>query len=95
MDNYPRTSVIASSLRSSRSIRPASPPAHEPGVLPSWLHDLGANVIITGGMGQRAQQLFAQNGIEVIVGVSCRPVEQVVNDYLQGSLQAGENICDH
>ncbi|NLX14177.1 MAG: ATPase [Phycisphaerales bacterium] len=72
-----------------------TPPAHEPGVLPSWLHDLGATVIIAGGMGQRAQQLFAQNGIEVIVGVSCRPVEQVVNDYLEGALQAGENICDH
>ncbi len=72
-----------------------TPPAHEPGVLPSWLHKLGANVIIAGGMGQRAQQLLTQNGIKVIVGASCRPVEQVINDYLQGTLEADENICDH
>jgi predicted Fe-Mo cluster-binding NifX family protein len=36
------------------------PPPHEPGVLPKWLHDLGTNVIIAGGMGGRALDLFAQ-----------------------------------
>ena len=44
-----------------------TPPPHEPGVLPRWLHQHGATVIIAGGMGQRAQQLFTQNGIKVIV----------------------------
>ena len=71
------------------------PPAHEPGVLPSWLHELGANVIITGGMGQRAQQLFAQNGITVVVGAPAETPEQLASAYLSGTLQAGENICDH
>ena len=28
------------------------PPPHEPGVLPSWLHELGADVIIAGSMGK-------------------------------------------
>jgi len=37
-----------------------TPPAHEPGVLPRWLHENNVNVIIAGGMGQRAQQLFTQ-----------------------------------
>ena len=40
------------------------PPPHEPGVLPKWLHEKGVNVIIAGGMGNRAQGLFAENGIE-------------------------------
>ena len=31
------------------------PPPHEPGVLPKWLSDLGANIIIAGGMGNRDQ----------------------------------------
>ena len=44
------------------------PPPHEPGVLPSWLHSLGANVIIAGGMGGRALSLFEQNGINVVAG---------------------------
>lgn len=72
-----------------------TPPAHEPGVLPRWLGEQGASVIIAGGMGQRAQQLFAQNGIDVVVGASADTPEQIVSAYLDGSLQAGDNICDH
>jgi predicted Fe-Mo cluster-binding NifX family protein len=71
------------------------PPAHEPGVLPAWLHELGANVIITGGMGQRAQQLFAQNGIKVVLGSPAGEAEEVAAAYLNGTLQPGENTCDH
>ena len=43
-------------------------PPHEPGLLPGWLAERGANLIIAGGMGQRAQSLFTQQGIEVVVG---------------------------
>jgi len=70
-------------------------PPHEPGLLPRWLHELGANVIIAGGMGQRAQQLFAQNGIKVVVGAPTDTPEQLAAAYLAETLQAGENICDH
>jgi len=71
------------------------PPAHEPGALPRWLHEQGVNVIIAGGMGQRAQQLFAQNDIEVVVGAPSEAPEDLVSAYLEGSLQAGDNVCDH
>ena len=47
--------------------RSLTPPPHEPGLLPRWLHEQGADVVIAGGMGQRAQQLFAQSGIRVLV----------------------------
>ncbi|MBN2059795.1 MAG: P-loop NTPase [Deltaproteobacteria bacterium] len=72
-----------------------TPPTHEPGVLPRWLHDLGANVIIAGGMGSRAQQLFVENGIRVITGATMDPPESLVNQYLAGLLVTGENACDH
>ena len=72
-----------------------TPPPHEPGVLPSWLHGLGANAIIAGGMGNRAQQLFLENGIKVIVGVAAETPEKLVADHLAGTLQAGTNLCDH
>lgn len=71
------------------------PPPHEPGVLPRWLNELGANVIIAGGMGMRAQQLFAQNGIQVVVGATSSSPEELVKGYLDGSLVTGKNICDH
>jgi len=72
----------------------ASPP-HQPGVLPRWLHEQGVDVIIAGGMGQRAQQLFNQNGIKVVIGARCRPVQETIDDYLKGTLLTGENPCDH
>lgn len=72
-----------------------SPPGHEPGVLPRWLHEQGASVIIASGMGQRAQQLFTQNGITVVVGAPAEKPEQLVSAYLSGTLEAGDNICDH
>jgi len=70
-------------------------PPHQPGLLPPWLAERGVNVIIAGGMGQRAQGLFAQQGIEVVVGAPAETPERLVTDYLAGTLQAGENICDH
>ena len=72
-----------------------TPPAHAPGVLPRWLHGIGVNVIIAGGMGQRAQQLFAQNEIEVVIGAQVGTPEELVAAYLQNTLVTGENICDH
>jgi Mrp family chromosome partitioning ATPase/predicted Fe-Mo cluster-binding NifX family protein len=72
-----------------------TPPPHEPGVLPRWLHEQGANVIIAGGMGQRAQTLFAENGIKVVVGASGDAPEKLAADYLTGTLKAGANVCDH
>jgi predicted Fe-Mo cluster-binding NifX family protein len=72
-----------------------TPPPHEPGVLPRWLHEQGANVIIAGGMGARAQGLFSENGIKVITGASTDTPEAIVNQYLSDSLVTGANICDH
>jgi len=72
-----------------------TPPPHEPGVLPSWLAGLGVNVIIAGGMGQRAKQLFDQNHIEVVVGAPADSPENLIAAYLDKTLPAGENLCDH
>ena len=72
-----------------------TPPAHEPGVLPRWLYEQGADVIIAGGIGERAQQLIRENGIEVIIGAPMDPPESLVNQYLTGTLITGDNVCDH
>lgn len=71
------------------------PPAHQPGVLPQWLSEQKASVIIAGGMGQRAQQLFAQNSIKVVIGASAQSPEELVSAYLENTLETGDNICDH
>jgi predicted Fe-Mo cluster-binding NifX family protein len=71
------------------------PPAHEPGVLPKWLAEQKADFILAGGMGTRAQQLFAQQGIKVAVGAPSLEPEELVKMLLDGSLECGDNICDH
>jgi len=70
-------------------------PPHEPGLLPKWLAERGANLIIAGGMGQRAQSLFLEQGIQVVVGAPSEEPEKLVIDHLSGTLQVGANTCDH
>ena len=69
-------------------------PGHRPGFLPGFLAKHGVSCIIAGGMGQWAQDLFTEQNIETIIGVT-GSVEQVIADYLAGSLQPGESLCDH
>lgn len=70
-------------------------PGHEPGVLPNWLAGLHVELIIASGMGRRAQQLFAQSGIDVVVGAADNNPQELAKQYLAGQLQTGQNICDH
>jgi predicted Fe-Mo cluster-binding NifX family protein len=72
-----------------------NPPGHEPGVLPQWLYEQGADVAIVGGMGERAQSLLREKGIEVIIGAPMDSPETLANQYLSNTLVAGANVCDH
>ena len=72
-----------------------TPPVHEPGVYPQFLAQQGVSVIISGGMGQKAQQLFAQNNIEVCIGVNSGSPKDLVQQFLNNNLQTGQNLCDH
>ena len=71
------------------------PPPHEPGALPPWLAGHGAELVIAGGMGSRAQGLFKSQGIQVLTGAPAAAPEKIVEDYLAGALKTGANICDH
>ncbi len=70
-------------------------PPHEPGVLPAWLAEQGADLVLAGGMGGRAIQLFNHQGVEVIVGVPQLDPESLVRAYIAGEIGAGTNACDH
>lgn len=72
-----------------------TPPPHEPGSHPKFLRDLGCETIIAGGMGVKAQTLFAENNIEVIIGVPDIPLAELVEMYIKSELKSGNNLCDH
>ncbi len=69
-------------------------PGHEPGFLPGYLAERGVNAIVCGGMGPRAQGLFASHGIDVRMGVA-GPVDAVLEQFAAGTLAAGASTCDH
>lgn len=70
-------------------------PPHEPGLLPAWLGERDVNLVITGGMGQKARQLFGEQQIDVIVGAPVATPDKLVEEYLAGTLTSGQNACDH
>jgi Mrp family chromosome partitioning ATPase/predicted Fe-Mo cluster-binding NifX family protein len=67
-------------------------PGHKPGFLPNFLNDMGVNVIISGGMGEGAIDIFHEKGIEVIVGASGN-AKDAVNAYLKGTLKSTGSVC--
>ncbi|HHV39560.1 MAG TPA: dinitrogenase iron-molybdenum cofactor [Tepidimicrobium sp.] len=69
-------------------------PGHKPGFLPQFLHDMGVGVIVSGGMGARAVEIFNENGIEVVIGISGNSAS-AVESYLAGELESTGTICDH
>jgi predicted Fe-Mo cluster-binding NifX family protein len=67
-------------------------PGHQPAFLPNFLAERGVKYIICGGMGNRAQMLFAEKKITPVIGVTGK-IEEVIGKFVQGKLEAGESFC--
>lgn len=68
-------------------------PKHQRGVLPKFLSDNNVDTIAAGGMGQRAQDLFNQKNINVIVGAE-GDLEKTVEKYLNNELVSTDSVCE-
>ncbi len=70
-------------------------PGHRPGFLPNYLNDQGVNVIISGGMGGGAIDIFNGHNIEVVVGAR-GAARAAAEAYLTGELKSTGSVChDH
>jgi predicted Fe-Mo cluster-binding NifX family protein len=67
-------------------------PGHKPGFLPNFLNDMGVCVVISGGMGGGAVDIFNEKGIEVIVGAQ-GDAKAAVLAYLNGALPSTGSVC--
>ena len=76
-------------------IKSITPPEHAPGVIPKWVAEQGASLVVVGGMGQQAISLFQQNGVDVITGAAEKSVEEIIAAYLDGEKIDAGNRCDH
>jgi predicted Fe-Mo cluster-binding NifX family protein len=69
-------------------------PGHQPGFLPEFLGEKGIDLVIAGGMGARAIELFNAKGIKVIIGAAGE-VSKVISDYAGGCLETSGSTCSH
>lgn len=69
-------------------------PGHRPGFLPNWLNDQGVRVIISGGMGGGAIEIFNEKGIEVVTGASGE-AQTAVREWVGGRLKSTGSVCNH
>ncbi|MBP2132332.1 putative Fe-Mo cluster-binding NifX family protein [Methanomicrobium sp. W14] len=69
-------------------------PEHAPGVIPKFLKENGADVVLACGIGQGALDLFSEMGIKVYIGVQ-GSIDSAIKSYLDGTLTSGSNFCDH
>lgn len=67
-------------------------PGHRPGFLPNFLADMGVEVIISGGMGGGAVDIFNERGVEVVLGAQ-GDAKVAVEAYLLGELESTGSIC--
>lgn len=66
---------------------------HVPGMVPQFINQQGANVMIAGGMGPRAIDMFTSLGIEVVTGAMGN-AGNVLQAYLRGEI-SGVEPCEH
>jgi len=69
-----------------------SNPGHMTGYLPKFMSEHGVSCVIAGGAGMRAQQFFAQFGIELITGIQGY-VDDVIEQFAKGKLEGGPSMC--
>lgn len=67
-------------------------PGHKPGFLPNFLADQGVQVIISGGMGGGAVDIFNERNVEVVIGIT-GDAREAVERYLRCELVSTGSVC--
>lgn len=67
-------------------------PGHKPGFLPNFLANMGVKVMISGGMGGGAVDIFNERDVEVVLGAQ-GDAKLAVEAYLRGELKSTGSVC--
>jgi ATP-binding protein involved in chromosome partitioning len=70
-------------------------PPHQPGLFPRWLREQGVQVVLAGGIGHQALNLFAEQGITVRAAQPDALVEVATAAFLTGCLTQAPTACAH
>lgn len=74
------------------SVERVANPGHRPGFLPVFLHGLGIEAIVSGGMGGGAVEIFNEKGIDVYTGAS-GSVDETAAKLANGTLESTGSVC--
>ncbi len=90
---YVMVDVEDKEIKSSQTVDNPYFSNHTPGAVPQFINTQNVHVMIAGGMGPKAVEMFRGFGIEVATGVGGK-VENVLNAYLDGRVK-GSAACSH
>ena len=72
-----------------------APPPHERGAIPKWLVEQRITDVIAGGIGEHAINNLRRHHINIYTGARLKNPGELTRDLLDGTLETGENYCDH
>lgn len=67
-------------------------PGHHPGFLPNYMQKEGVEIMIAGGIGQRALGLFEQAGIKAVLGIT-GSIEDILEKAAKEELKGSDSFC--
>lgn len=67
-------------------------PGHKPGFLPDFLADRGVKVVISGGMGEQAAEIFRKRGVKTVTGAT-GDADRVVKCCLENGFVSTGSLC--
>jgi len=70
-------------------------PEHEHGAMPRFVASQGCSDVLCGGLGSGAVNMLNQLGIQVHAGAPAIPVEELLSQYLGGTITYGDGSCHH
>ena len=72
-----------------------TPPPHQPDLYPAWLNEKKVTHVIAGGMGQKAIDNFKSKSINIHTGAPQKSPDEIIQSFLNGTLETTANLCDH
>lgn len=70
-------------------------PEHTPGAFPRFITQHAVDLVIAGGIGERAIIMLAEQGIRTITGAPALAPAELAERWLAGELQTAANLCGH
>ena len=70
-------------------------PVQLPDLFPNWLIEKGVTDVIAAGIGLKPIEILNQHKVNVFVGVKMKGLNELVSEFIDGTMETDGNLCDH